>query len=474
MRISAKKPPTDPDEYREEHGRCPKGYSFDGEKCVKRSPGGGQDGPSGDAEDRTRGKGRGGAKKPRKGKSGKPKAKPKVKPQGPTEKVTKRNPYGLAKSIRQAKTLADIGGHEAITKLLGHMGPSKRPPPSIGPSTVKLDLDGDNDSKALMKWRDAGGQVQAAYTEPFLKRNAAKKWERVKKLEAKADKAIEKFGKAMQDTKATTKQRDAAAIMTIIGKTGLRPGSKSGLKRTGNRGISTLLADNVKIDGDTVSLEFVGKSGKTNRTSIKDPDVAQYLKAKLKGKGGDDMVFDASSKNLPGAMKAAGVGSFTPKDFRTRMAGKISADALSNVDDPPPLPKNKKKAKALIIKRIKEVSGIVAERLNNTPAMAKKAYIDPAIFKAWISAIGADRYLATAATKPTAEDLWKAALDITLPGADETVTIDPELEDDDQLDSTPMSVSDEPGDEEVEAVVVALLQAGRKDLVASYVADLLA
>lgn len=470
----AKDGAVDPDEYRKERGRCPRGYTFDGEKCIEKAPKKGKDAPSDDAEPELEGQepveDTKPSKKqtaPKKGKA-KPK-KPAVKPQGPTEKITKDNPYGLAQSVRLAKTVADIGGHEALRKVLGHMHPSKLPPPDIDPATIELNLDGDNDSKALMTWRDAKGRKQPAYTPKFLNRNAAKKWERVKKFDKKADKAIEKFGKAMQSKKASTKERDAAAIMTIIGKTGLRPGSMSGLKDTGNRGISTLSADNVKVTGDTVSLEFVGKSGKTNKTQVQDPALAQYLQERLKGKAGDDLLFEAHERDLPGAMKAAGVGGFKPKDFRTRKAGQMSADALSKVDDPPPLPADAKEAKSLIAKRVKEVSTLIADQLNNTPAMAKTAYIDPAIFQAWAKVIGAEKYLATAAVKkPSADELWKSALDITLPDADKPVEIDPELEDDEQLDSVPEPLAEEVEEEavsaHVERIVAGLVAANHRDL----------
>lgn len=479
MQVFAKTP-VDPDEYRKERGRCPRGYTFDGEKCIEKAPKKGKEAPSDDAEPGPEGKEPVEDTKPsqkpaapKKGKKGKakPKApkKPKVKPDGPVEKVTKKNPYGLAQSVRMAKTLADIGGHEAITKVLGHMEPSKRPPPDIDPSTIELNLDGDNDSKSLMTWRDAKGRKQAAYTDKLLQRNAAKKWERVKKFDKKADKAVEAFGKAMQDGGASDRDRDAAAIMTIIGKTGLRPGSASGLKDTGHRGISTLSADNVKIAGNTVTLDFIGKSGKQNKTTIKDPALAKYLKDRLKGKKGDEQLFEAKASDLTKTMKSAGVGGFKVKDFRTRKAGKMSADALSKIDDPPPLPANAKKAKALIAQRVKDISAIVAEQLNNTPAMAKKAYIDPAIFQAWAKMIGAEKYLATAAMKkPTAEELWKAALDVTLPGADEPVEIDPELEDDEQLDSIPEPVADdvetEAVDAHVERIITGLVAGNHRDL----------
>lgn len=472
LRRAIAKEQVDPDQYRKERGRCPRGYKFDGEKCVKTV----QEGEDGAPADETAPpKGKGGAEPKQTGKPAakKPKApkKPKVQPQGPVEKVTKDNPYGLDQKTRSAATLADLGGHEAITKVLGHLDPSKRPPPDIDPSTIKLNLDGDNDSKALMTWRDPKGRLQAAYTPKFLNRNAAVKWERVKQLEQKADAAVEKFDEILGDESKSPKDRDAAAIMSIIGKTGLRPGSMGGLKSTGHRGISTLSAKNVKVEGGTVQLEFVGKSGKLNKTKISDPKLAAYLQDKLKGKGEDDLLFEAREKDLPGVMKAAGVGAFKPKDFRTRMAGKIAAQTMADLaDPPPPMPDSPKKAKKLVELRIKEASTKVADQLNNTPAMARKAYINPAIFQSWAESVGAGDFLAAAsllvaeATKPTADELWKKSLEVTLPDADKTVSIDPELEDDDQLDSVPEPTVKQDADRAIGKVAAKLVQAGHRDL----------
>jgi DNA topoisomerase IB len=454
MRHTIAKEEIDPDQYHEEHGKCPRGYTFDGEKCVKTAPAPEDEAKGPDEPEEAPEGPEKGAEKPKQ----KAPKKPKIVPQGPVQDVTPDNPYGLAESARLAKTAADIGGHEGLRKILGHMEPSKYPPPDVDPS------------KAMMQWRDTKGRLQAAYTPRFLNRNAAVKWERVKGLESKAEGAVKAFGDRMQDTSLSDRDRDAAAIMAIIGKTGLRPGSASGLKSTGHRGISTLAADNVKVEGDQVSLEFVGKSGKTNRTTVKDPALAQYLGKRLKGKEPGELLFEAREKDLPGAMEAAGVGNFKPKDFRTRKAGQIAAQVMSDLDDPPPpLPAEPNKAKRLVEQRIKEASTAVADQLNNTPAMARKAYINPAIFRVWAEAVGASQYLQAAmARKPTADELWEKALDVTLPDADKPVEVEPELQDDDQLDSVPeptfKDVVEAASYWGVEQVVAGLVGAGHLDL----------
>ncbi len=400
----------DPDQYHGRHGRCPTGYTFEDEHCVPSTP---------KDEDPTT------APKVETKPAKKPKAKP-VRPPGPQAPVTKDDPYGLG----------DLPG--GIKQAIGHLVPSKYPPPNIDPSTIKINLSGDSDSHAVMTWRDAKGRVQSAYTEKFQKRHAAHKWERVKALAPHYDKAVDQFTEQLGDESASPRDRDAAAAMLIIAKTGLRPGSASSLKDTGHRGIATLGPENVKVEGDVVKLDFIGKSGKQNVTEVRDPVLAKYLAERIKSPAGGDRLFAASDSDLRANVKRAGLQGFKPKDFRTLMAGKLASDTLANVPDPPPpLPASTKKATALVMQRIREAAVAVANQLNNTPAVARSAYINPAIINAWVKLVGAESLVQTAAmTKPTAEQILKAALDITLPGHDQPA--EPLAEDDLQLEADPL------------------------------------
>jgi hypothetical protein len=72
------------------------------------------------------------------------------------------------------------------------------------------------------------------------------------------------------------------------------------------------------------------------------------------------------------------------------------------------------------------------------------------------------------ARKPTADELWEKALDVTLPDADKPVEVEPELQDDDQLDSVPeptfKDVVEAASYWGVEQVVAGLVGAGHLDL----------
>ncbi len=358
-----------PDAYRKEKGRCPKGYKFDGDKCVTRDGGGGKKAAP---------------------KNGKP----------------AKNVYKLPPEVREAKSIDDIpDGMKGIKKAIGHLGMSKFPPmrvvdkegkvrsEGIDPKTIKFNLSGDVDSHAVMTWRDAKGRLQAAYSNTFKKRNAAKKWERVKKLEKVHGRAVKSFKKTLARKRGVSQRdQDAAAAMLLIAKTGLRPGGEAHLKSMGTRGIGTLSPENVKIDGDTITLDFVGKAKKQNTATVTDPELAAYLKKRMAAPASKDRLFASHDADLRKTMKASGMGDFKPKDFRTRRAGQLASDVFSRFDDPPPLPENEKKAKALVKKRVQEAAVAVSKSLNNTPAVAKSSYINPAIIQSWLKLVGGEKY----------------------------------------------------------------------------------
>ena len=426
--LIAAAPKVDPQTYHKEHGRCPRGYRWVKDHCeptTKKAPA--------------------------------PKAKPKD--------------YNLGK-LKDAKTINDIpNGVKGIKAAIGHLGLSKYPPPDIDPSTIKMNLSGDVDSHSVMTWKDKKGRTQSAYSDAFKKRNAAHKWERVKKLGPKYDKAIAKFTKALGSKRASDRDKDSAAAMLIIAKTGLRPGGEAHLKASGHRGVGTLSPENVTIEGDTVRLKFIGKAGKENTAEINDPELAKYMAARVKNPASKDRLFASKDADLKKTMKAGGLGGFKPKDFRTLRAGKLASSTLADVPDPPPpLPASVKKAKALLNKRIKQASTAVSDELNNTPAVAKSSYINPAIIQGWLKLVGGEKYVqasdafldrltstgwvdwyveaaptkptadevfrAVGEGKPTAEEIMREAMKVTLPGADQKIAVDDD--DDLQLEADPL------------------------------------
>jgi DNA topoisomerase IB len=296
--------------------------------------------------------------------------------QPPSKELKGKLPDNLIGKVTTADKLPGT-----IKETLGFLGLTKFPPPKIPKSDVKVDLSGDVHSHALVTWRDAKGRQQSSYSSVFKQRNAARKWERVKNLAPKFDDAQSKFRDVMETAK-TARERDAAVAMLIITETGLRPGSREHFSKTGNRGVSTLSPNDVAVRESTVAFKFKGKSGKENFAKIEDEQLARYMSKRKEEKAGSEFLFEIKGDDLSDLMDESGLGEFKPKDFRTLRAGKLAAKAFAEAQPPPPVPDGKKGEK-LIQKRIREVSEEVAEYLNNTPAVARSSYINPAIIQAW-------------------------------------------------------------------------------------------
>ena len=73
------------------------------------------------------------------------------------------------------------------------------------------------------------------------------------------------------------------------------------------------------------------------------------------------------------------------KDYRTVIATRKAREILNNyVGPPPPLTGNTEQDKVLLCKAMIDASEKVADILQNTKNVAKKAYIAPQVFKAFM------------------------------------------------------------------------------------------
>lgn len=265
-------------------------------------------------------------------------------------------------------------------------------PVNIPEDQVKVNLDGDINSHAVMQWKSPKtGETVSAYTQEFLKKNAELKWKRLMKIKPKDIQHIhDTANKILSSSKADDKLKQSAAIISIIAHTGLRIGSVTGFGKTGNRGVMTLSSENISISGDTIKFNFVGKSYQENEAEIHDLDLAKYLTAKKLEKQNSPFLFTVQKSYIDKVYdQYMKMEKFKIKDLRTYVANKAAKDLLyKDPTSPPPLPKNPKEIKNVVKEKLKGVFEKVAEVLNNTPSMARTSYIHPKIIHDWLTEIG--------------------------------------------------------------------------------------
>lgn len=243
------------------------------------------------------------------------------------------------------------------------------------PAYTDVSLNPDPGAPLQAKGKDAKGRTQYMYSKEHSEAAAAEKFARLKDFNPVIASARESLSAEMKDSKLPVARRDAAASLLLIDQTGIRVGSdRETYSDEKAFGATTLLSEHVTLrSGGRIDLAFPGKSGVVNKATTTDLALHRYIRAKNLQPG--QRVFATTDAGARVSMqRVAGTG-FSPKDFRTWLGTSI---ALQEVARPPPPKTAREFAKQRLL-----VGKVVAERLNNTPSVALKAYIDPAVFKVW-------------------------------------------------------------------------------------------
>jgi DNA topoisomerase-1 len=297
---------------------------------------------------------------------------------------------GAAKQVGKKKVVNPNIPNPHFRKKYGKLKLNAYPPIGVDEKDVKVNTEGNIHTHAVLQWKDPkSGRTISAYTPRFMARNAKIKWKRVQRIkEEYVDRIFDKSIKALRSRNPI--EREAGAIISIISKTGLRPGSMAGYNDTGNRGVSTLGPENVKIDGDKITINFVGKSFQENNAEFRNPELAKYLSKKIQEKKGEKFLFDVSAGQVRNVFnKKLGRKGMKIKDLRTYTATKMASNILKNNDLPPsPLPEKQSEIKKAVKKKLNAVFDEVSKKLNNTPAMTKSSYVHPKVIDKWLEEIG--------------------------------------------------------------------------------------
>jgi len=199
--------------------------------------------------------------------------------------------------------------------------------------------------------------------------------------------------------------RALAAAFRMLDTGSLRIGSERYAEANGSRGLSTLLCEHVSVTKDTVILCFPAKSGQLWESEITDIDLASFVRGRLR-RGPEKLLLSWNQRGKQHAITAADInafvrertgGDFTAKDFRTlhgTVAAAISLASSGRADS--------QRMRASAIKRAMEAAAGI---LGNTPAIARKSYVDPRLL---------DHYLAGETIDPARPESAESELRVLL------------------------------------------------------------
>ena len=275
--------------------------------------------------------------------------------------------------------------HPGIIKRLNSM--------AVPPAYEQVRYSPDPNSHLQAVGRDAAGRLQYRYHSDWEKVREQRKAHRLARLVAALPK-IRRNVSAHLSGDQPTREFALAAVIELIARTAIRPGSESYARLSGTRGASTLLKSNVAIEDDCIVLTFKAKGGKAVR---KECDAAKLARAlgilrELPGKrmfqyrdnSGNIRVVNATQVN-EFLREIAGI-KISLKDFRTLMASAVVLESLSRIS-PAASARGRKK-------QVLEAVRAAADELSNTPAICRKSYVHDTIVTAFEDGI-LERFAAT-------------------------------------------------------------------------------
>jgi DNA topoisomerase-1 len=168
------------------------------------------------------------------------------------------------------------------------------------------------------------------------------------------------------------REQVVASVVRLLDLGAIRVGNESYAKANKSFGATTLRQRHAKVSGGKLKLRFKAKSGQLREATISDTRLARLVRKMqdLPGQhlfqyvNGDGNAHPVGSSEVNDYLCEAMGEHFTAKNFRTWHASVLALRLLAEAERPLTL---------------KELTTQVGAHLGNTPAMARKSYIHPAV-----------------------------------------------------------------------------------------------
>lgn len=230
--------------------------------------------------------------------------------------------------------------------------------------------------------RDSQGRLQYRYHPYWEEVREARKARRLTRLAGALPRIHRSLGRYLVSPEPT-RQLAFAAVIELVARTAIRPGGETYARLRGTRGAATLLKSNVRIYGETITLTFRGKGGKTIVKECKAARLANVIALLQQLPGRRLFQYRAENGDLR-HVTAREVNTFlreiagmriSLKDFRTLLASASVFEMLARAE---PAASERKRRKQIL-----EAVRIAAVTLANTPAICRKSYVHQTVVTAF-------------------------------------------------------------------------------------------
>ena len=231
--------------------------------------------------------------------------------------------------------------------------------------------------------RDARGRKQYRYHELWRQRRGADNFARMIAF-AKALPRIRRAVGHDLGRRGLPREKVLAAVVRLLELTLIRVGNDEYARLNRSFGLTTMRDRHARIEGTQVRFRFRGKGGLMHEVGLRDRRLAAIVR-RCQDLPGQELfqyvdeegeVRDVASDDVNDYLREVSGGDYTAKDFRT-WAGTLLANralrALQPEDHGPAAKRN-----------VVQAMRLTAERLGNTPAVARGSYVHPAVLDAYM------------------------------------------------------------------------------------------
>jgi DNA topoisomerase-1 len=230
---------------------------------------------------------------------------------------------------------------------------------------------------------DAAGRRQYLYHAQFRAQQEEAKFQKLIRFAEHLPELREAMSGHME-LDPYARDRVSAVAVRLINMGWFRVGSERYARESRTYGITTLTKRHVAVRGNRIAFEFHGKHRVLVRTQLVDAELASAMRDLLALPGGrrlfryalEDEIHNLTGARLNHYVRAHLGDEFTAKDFRTWGGTLIAAIVLAE-RGPAETPAEARRNVAAVMRH-------VAGRLGNTAAVARSAYVSPAVVEQYL------------------------------------------------------------------------------------------
>jgi DNA topoisomerase-1 len=254
---------------------------------------------------------------------------------------------------------------------------------------------------------DVAGRRQYLYHARWREQRDEEKHDRVLRLAA----TLPAFRSTVDEDlcgKGLTERRVLAGALRMLDRGVFRTGGDEYAEES--RGVATLLRGDVTVRRGMILFDYIAKGGVERRLRIHDNRLAPLVVSLRRGRKDEDRLLvhrngEVRAEDINRRLRDIVGPDYTAKDLRTWHATVLAAVIIAGHEPPT--------SKAARARLEKAVMREVAEQLGNTPAVARRSYVDPRVLVAFEEGRTIERALRRVADTPIEQarpDLERAVI----------------------------------------------------------------